>query len=95
MKEALANRVVESGNRRFSAIRKAYRNHPERAKAYREHLKQNAEAFGLKPEVVDNFNQPVLVRQRQEKMDADQRIAFTKEANVRSVWFAHNHPSAK
>ncbi|WP_422461731.1 hypothetical protein [Endozoicomonas sp. ALB115] len=80
-----SDRVVESGNGRVSAIRKAYRNHPERAKAYREHLKQNAKSYGLKPESVDNFKQPVLVRQRQGEMDTDQRIAFTKEANARDT----------
>uniref|UniRef100_UPI0008262B22 hypothetical protein n=1 Tax=Endozoicomonas atrinae TaxID=1333660 RepID=UPI0008262B22 len=80
-----SDRVVESGNGRVSAIRKAYRNHPERAKAYREHLKQNADSFGLKPESVDNFKQPVLVRQRRGEMDTDQRIAFTKEANARDT----------
>ncbi|USE35864.1 LPD38 domain-containing protein [Endozoicomonas sp. SCSIO W0465] len=79
------DRVVESGNGRVSAIRKAYRNHPEKAKAYREHLKQNADSFGLKPESVDNFKHPVLVRQRQGEMDTDQRIAFTKEANARDT----------
>ncbi|USE36807.1 JAB domain-containing protein [Endozoicomonas sp. SCSIO W0465] len=80
-----SDRVVESGNGRVAAIRKAYRNHREQSKAYREHLKQNAESFGLKPESVDNFKQPVLVRQRQGDLDTDQRIAFTKEANARDT----------
>ncbi|WP_219622247.1 LPD38 domain-containing protein [Endozoicomonas acroporae] len=80
-----SDRVVESGNGRVSAIRKAYRNHPEKAKAYQEHLKKSAESFGLKPESVDNFKQPILVRQRQGEMDTDQRIAFTKEANARDT----------
>ncbi|WP_419836081.1 JAB domain-containing protein [Endozoicomonas atrinae] len=76
-----SDRVVESGNGRVSAIRKAYRNHPERSAAYRQYLKDNAEAFGLKPGDVDGFKQPVLVRQRQGKLDTEDRVSFTKEAN--------------
>ncbi|WP_202969961.1 hypothetical protein, partial [Endozoicomonas atrinae] len=76
-----SDRVVESGNGRVSAIRKAYRLYGERAEAYRKYLKENAEAFGLKPEDVDGFKEPVLVRQRQGELDTDQRVSFTKEAN--------------
>ncbi|WP_066018203.1 hypothetical protein, partial [Endozoicomonas atrinae] len=76
-----SDRVVESGNGRVSAIRKAYRNHPERSAAYRQYLKDNAKAFGLKPGDVDGFKEPVLVRQRQGKLDTEDRVSFTKEAN--------------
>ncbi|WP_419533943.1 LPD38 domain-containing protein [Endozoicomonas sp.] len=76
-----SDRVVESGNGRVSAIRKAYRNHPERSAAYRQYLKDNAEVFGLKPGDVDKFSQPVLVRQRQGTLDTEDRVSFTNEAN--------------
>ncbi|MGI2030696.1 hypothetical protein, partial [Endozoicomonas acroporae] len=52
-----------------------------RAEAYRQYLKDNAEAFGLKPEAIDGFKEPVLVRQRQGKLDTEDRVSFTKEAN--------------
>ncbi|WP_422491360.1 hypothetical protein, partial [Endozoicomonas sp. ALE010] len=76
-----SDRVVESGNGRVSAIRKAYRLYGDRAEAYRQYLKDNAEAFGLKPEAIDGFKEPVLVRQRQGKLDTEDRVSFTKEAN--------------
>ena len=76
-----SDRVVESGNGRVAAIRKAYRSHQDRAESYRQYLKENAESFGLKPEDVDRFGQPVLVRQREGTLDDQQRREFAERAN--------------
>ncbi len=73
-----ADRMVESGNGRVAAIRRAYAQHPERATAYRDMLRR--EGFD-----VDGMDQPVMVRRRLTDLSPDDRRAWTREANERDT----------
>jgi hypothetical protein len=68
--------VVESGNGRTLAIRKAYADGT--AERYRAHLKR----LGYD---VDRMKEPILVRQRVTGMTPEERIAFAREANEAST----------
>jgi hypothetical protein len=66
--------IVESGNGRVMAIRRAFEMFPERAQAYRDYLAaQGYDTTGLA--------MPVLVRERVTPMDQQERVAFVQEAN--------------
>lgn len=66
--------MVESGNGRVMALRKAYEAHPESAQAYREFLKsQGYNISGMK--------QPVLIRQRVSELSPEQRKNFVIYSN--------------
>jgi hypothetical protein len=66
--------IVESGNGRVMAIRRAFEMFPERAQAYREYLaSQGYDTTGVKT--------PVLVRERLTPMTQQERVAFVQEAN--------------
>lgn len=67
--------VVESGNGRVAAIRKAYESVPERAEAYRQFLQ--SQGYNI-----DGMTQPVLVRRRVTEMTPEERRAFVIEANT-------------
>lgn len=73
-----ADRMVESGNGRVAAIRRAYEQHPERATAYREMLRR--EGFD-----VDGMDQPVMIRRRLTDLSPEDRRAWTREANERDT----------
>lgn len=68
------DRMVESGNGRVLAIRRAYEQNGPSAKRYRDWLQSQ----GVD---VSKYRQPVLVRRRTTQMDTEQRRAFTVEAN--------------
>jgi hypothetical protein len=70
--------VVESGNARTLALRLAALEHPEQYAAYRDRLAQSAEGYGLDPEALSAFENPVLVRSRLGDVD---RVRFAQEAN--------------
>lgn len=70
--------VVESGNGRTLAIRRAYQKNLPTAQAYREHLA--AQGYP-----VEGMKQPVLVRVRKGELAPDERQAFTREANERDT----------
>ena len=72
--------VVESGNGRVMAIRRAYRT--GKADGYRAWLTQNAERFGIDPADVEAIADPVLIRERTSDVD---RVRFVQEANQASV----------
>lgn len=69
-----ADGVVESGNGRVLALRKAYAE--GKADGYRDYLASQGYP-------VDGMTQPVLVRVRQGEMSPQDRQAFTREANER------------
>ena len=75
-----ADMMVESGNGRVLALRKAYKDNT--AGNYRAYLRDNAEMFGLKAEDVERVKKPVLVRERLTDVD---RVKFTSEANESSI----------
>ncbi len=68
--------VVESGNARTIALRRAYET--GRADAYRAWLEANAGRFGLAAEDVAGMRRPVLVRERLGTID---RAEFARQAN--------------
>ncbi|MBQ7263466.1 MAG: zeta toxin family protein, partial [Synergistaceae bacterium] len=72
--------VVESGNGRVMAIRRAYRT--GKADGYRAWLMENAERFGIDPADVEAVADPVLIRERTSDVD---RVRFVQEANQASV----------
>ena len=72
--------VVESGNGRVMALRRAYK--LGTAENYRSWLKDNASRFGINPDEIDTIRKPVLVRERISDVD---RVKFTQEANESST----------
>ena len=70
--------IVESGNGRTLAIRKAYAG-GKTGPIYKAWLRTNAEAFGLSHDQIQNVKNPVLVRRRQ--TDVDNLSRFTQQAN--------------
>ena len=54
--------VVEAGQRRVIALLRVYQANGAKAEAYRQHLHDNAERFGIDPSAIDGMNKPVLVR---------------------------------
>ena len=72
--------VVESGNARTIALRRAYES--GKADAYRAWLADNAERFGLTRQQVEGMRQPVLVRERTGDVD---RAEFARQANESAV----------
>lgn len=66
--------VVESGNARSIAIRRAYLQNGEKSQGYRDYLKE-------KGYPVDGFSNPVLVRVAPDGRTDEERISFTRRAN--------------
>jgi len=77
-----ADGLVESGNARTIALKRAYQGNPEKAEAYRQYLADNAARFGVTPEAVAAMNTPVLVRVRNTPVD---RAEFARQANASTV----------
>lgn len=77
-----ADGLVESGNARTIALKRAYQGNPEKAEAYRQYLSDNAARFGVTPESVAAMNTPVLVRVRNTPVD---RAEFARQANASTV----------
>ena len=70
--------VVESGNGRVLAIRRAYNQDLPSGATYRDYLES-------KGYPVEGMKNPVLVRVRQGQLAPDERAAFTREANERTT----------
>lgn len=69
--------VVESGNGRVLAIKKAYAG--KTGLQYKKWVNQNAEKYGISPSESRKIKLPILVRRRTEKIDDLSR--FTQQAN--------------
>lgn len=76
------DRVVESGNGRTIAIKKAYKRQFDSAETYRNWLFENKDKFGLSDTDIAEVQDPILVRVRKNDVDREQ---FVKEANESSV----------
>lgn len=74
--------VVESGNGRSIALKRAYQEGGDSATKYKQYLLDNAGEFGLDPKAIAEAKAPVLVRVRQTQVD---RAKFASEANETSV----------
>jgi hypothetical protein len=77
--------MVESGNGRVLALRRAVEINVEGYETYRGQLLARAEQLGLDRYQVAKLKQPVLVRERLTKMSQDERQRFVNEANASSV----------
>lgn len=77
--------IVESGNGRTMAIRRAYLKNNQSAKDYKQYLIDHAEDFGLDPEAIKQMKNPVLVRERLDDLNPEQRKEFVKKANESNV----------
>ena len=75
-----ADGVVESGNARTIALRRAYAG--GKAENYRAWVRDNAARFGLDPATVDGMQAPVLVRVAQGARD---RAEFARQANESAI----------
>lgn len=73
--------VVESGNGRIMAIRKAYDS--GKADGYKKWLIDNADRFGLDKKDIESMKQPVLLRERE--TEVEDRSLFAKQANKDEV----------
>jgi hypothetical protein len=65
--------MVESGNGRVLALRKALAEFPEKYRLYKVMLGNSAADYGIAPEDVDGIENPVLVRERLTSVD---RVKF-------------------
>lgn len=72
--------IVESGNGRTIAIKKAYEFQNESSNKYKQWLIDNADKFGIDKNNIPN--NPILVRVRTSDVD---RAKFAKDANVQAV----------
>lgn len=70
--------VVLNGNGRTMAIQKAYKNKNDSAKAYKKYLVDHADQFGLTSEQIQQFEEPVLVRQASDDADINAIINSTE-----------------
>lgn len=75
--------VVESGNGRVMAIRTAYKNN--KASHYKDHLIEEADSFGIDPGTIKAMKNPILIRERVDKMTDEGKAKFAKESNKASV----------
>ncbi|MCK5612206.1 hypothetical protein KAR91_60605, partial [Candidatus Pacearchaeota archaeon] len=75
--------VVESGNGRVMAIRTAYEN--GKAGHYKDHLVDEAESFGIDPGTIKGMKNPILIRERIDKMSDEEKAKFAKESNKATV----------
>jgi chemotaxis protein histidine kinase CheA len=74
--------MVESGNGRALALRKARQLHPAQWEHYQRSLRENLDAAGLAADSLEGVDSPVLVRERVTVVD---RAAFAREANAPPV----------
>jgi ddrB-like ParB superfamily domain len=68
------NGNVLGGNSRTMALGRVYGSNPEAAEAYKATLRDRAASLGMKPEDVDWFQKPVLVRETTGALDAQRAI---------------------
>lgn len=62
------------GNNRAMTLGRVYEHHPEAAAKYRQQLAEKAQSFGIKPEALGRFKNPVLVRERVGPVDPQREI---------------------
>lgn len=85
--------VVEAGQRRVIALQRVYQANGAKAETYRQHLRENAERFGIDPSAIDGMKKPVLVRVSDEAAPRHTAVDATGEtssvqsmAEVQNSW---------
>ncbi|MCP4755110.1 MAG: hypothetical protein GY866_29890, partial [Proteobacteria bacterium] len=56
-----------------------------KARRYNDYLLAEAADFGINSNVIGKMRQPILVRERVDKLDDEQKARFAKEANKSSI----------
>lgn len=77
-----SDNVVESGNGRVLALRKAAQDYPAKYRLYRQMLINQADTYGFKDDEIEAMKTPVLVRERVTPVN---RVKFAAEANTSNV----------
>jgi len=75
--------IVESGNGRVLALRKAYKG--KGGAKYKQWLQDNADGFGVGANDIKSMQSPVLVRRRTTPMNEQERTQFAIDANKPTV----------
>jgi len=83
--------VVESGNGRTIALRKAVEDYPDKYELYKGMLEKMAERYGISKDELADMKHPVLVRERTTPVD---RVKFAAEANIGAVMSMSPHEQA-
>jgi len=86
-----SDNIVESGNGRTIALRKAAEGHPGKYELYQGMLAKMADRYGISQSELASIKNPVLVRERITPVD---RVAFTAEANIGAVMSMSPHEQA-
>ncbi len=73
--------TVLAGEKRAIVLQRVYQANGAKAEAYRQHLRDNAEALGLDPTAVDGMKKPVLVRIPAEDITPETLNAWAPGAN--------------
>lgn len=87
--------MVESGNARTLAIRRAIKAHPDSYAKYKEDLTGRAGEFGIKPEQLQGIKNPVLVRVREGDMTSQERSNWADIAGKSPVSSMSSSETAK
>lgn len=77
-----SDHVVESGNGRVLALRRALQDYPDKYRLYRSMLINMSNNYGITDEAIEAMKYPVLVRERITDVD---RVKFAAEANTATV----------
>jgi hypothetical protein len=86
-----SDNVVESGNGRVLALRRARSTYPDKFAKYEQELPTYAKEYGIDITKLNKIEDPVLVRQRVTPVD---RVKFTAEANVSATMSMSPHEQA-
>jgi hypothetical protein len=77
--------MVESGNGRLLALRRAVEINPQGYMGYRQQLVEQAKRFGFNAAEIAQMTGPILVRERLSELTGGARIRFVNEANASGV----------
>jgi hypothetical protein len=83
--------IVESGNGRILALRKAREDYPDKFNEYEDELPTYAKKYGIDISKIKGIKDPVLVRERITPVD---RVQFTAEANASATMSMSPHEQA-
>ncbi|HSW63351.1 MAG TPA: hypothetical protein VLH56_08580 [Dissulfurispiraceae bacterium] len=77
--------VVESGNVRTMALKRFYEQGLSQAQEYRTWLINNAQRFGLDPDLIRRMRHPILHRERTTPLSEQDRFEYVRQANEETV----------
>jgi hypothetical protein len=77
--------MVESGNGRVLAFRRARATYPDRWAAYQQRLRERLGEYGMAETDIAGMRDPVIIRERTTPLDPTQRIEFARMANETQI----------